>query len=157
MTKIAIAALAAALLAAGCSGGGGSSPMAPMPTSAPAAIATPTPPSGATTFANVISPNGGMLSDRGEAFTLAAPVPVYNIGPVFQIAFTLPGAPTVAGVPAAVQVGTASSALDVDISNGTLVHWFEINNDASVKCGVDTSGNPAGVENINYFWCAGSP
>lgn len=159
MTVLAGALLIGALAA--CGGGSSGGSLTPTAT-ATAAVPTPVP-QGATTYANVVAPANGYLTDTGEAFTLASAVPVYNIGPNLVVNFSTTGPitldttpPTV--VPQAVQVGTTDSAVDIDLSDGTVIHWAYVNGNTSVPCIFQSTGNvPNGNDNITGFACAGNP
>lgn len=157
-TTLAGAVLIAALAACG---GGGSVPVA-SPTATQTALhaqAVGTIP--AMTYQLVISPANGQLTDSGEAFTLSAPVPVYDIGSVDTVSFTFSANPY--GLPVAVQVGTTATANDETIA--LPFHAPYINGKMNIVCGMDAINSatypahigPAGAYNIDYFVCAGNP
>ena len=167
-----------ALTAAGCSAGGSTGGTVLPPSAAPAATAVqlhaqavgaaPTQSNGSplpwvqvTSPAPPIGPN-----DSGETVTLAGPVPVYNIGSAYTVAFTFTA--NTNGIPVAVQVGTVSSYVDLDISGGTLVHNLYVNGKSSIPCMIDSYNfnegaipsqpiDTNGTTFVDYFACAGNP
>lgn len=171
MVRSALVAAALAIALADCGGGGGvvpASTQAAAPVSSASSFVMPKAVGTVPTFTYepVIVPANGQLLDQGVAFTLAAAVPVYNIGSTNTVQFEF--AANSQGIPVATQVGTASTGVDVQLSGGTVTHTVIINGKSSVSCGLDefnwnTGGFPnsptdtTGIAYIDYFVCTGNP
>ena len=161
--------LIAALAACGGGSGGALPSTAPIATVTPGVLRAqalgPAPVDGNGSplpYVKVIVPTNGFLSGRGEAFQLAAAVPVFNIGAVNTVGFEFVA--NTAGLPVAVQVGTTANAVD-QFNDG--VHPYtsmSINGKTSVQCGVNDNNygpniptSEDGIDHIQYFICAGNP
>ena len=162
--------LAGALLIAGLAACGGGSSSGTIPAALPTASAVPqnfakaqaVGPSPGLPYVAVSSPAGAAVNASGETLTLAAAVPVYNIG---TNSITFEFVANSQGVPVAVQVGTVTSLKDLNASTATgyiingktsifcFGDGFNFNNGAIPSAPTDTTG----VTYFDYFACNGNP